>query len=303
MVFLFTGLKAQGSNTISPSNERSAMLEYYTTQGVTTDPGKYEDLYKELPDDVHGLVQAVTGLLMHEAHLAAYKVELTEERKSELQLRRVEDMLEKIMTLDEHSLVTPRAPGKRLIVDCRHFTVLACSFLRSKGIPARARCGFGGYFQPGIYSDHWICEYWDSTQNRWIRLDAVFNEAIAKNFPVNVYDLPQDMFLTGGEAWKLCREGKLDPEKCGFFDPPHLKGMWFIRDDMIRDFMSLNKVELLPWDCNEVMGYSDKPLSETECKMWDELAELTASVDERFDEVRNRYESDSTLRMPAGWKP
>lgn len=281
------------------------MLEYYTTHGIITDPGKYADLYKGLPDDVHGLVQVVTGLLLHVGSLAHYKIELTQERQQEMQLRKVEDMLERIMTIDGHPLITQREPGKRLIINCRHFVVLACSFLRSKGIPARARCGFANYMdpEPEWYADHWICEYWDSAQCRWVELDPKFDSAAAKALAFNVYDLPQGKFLTGGKVWTLCRAGKLDPDKCGVFDSPHLKGLWFIMGNMIRDFMALNKVELLPWDCNKIMEYTGKPLPETECKIWNEVARLTAAVDERFDEVRKRYESDSTLRMPADWNP
>jgi hypothetical protein len=281
------------------------MLEYYASQGVMTDPGKYVDLYESLPDDVHGLVQAATGLLLHVGNMAYYKVELTEEREQEIQLRKAEDMLEKIMAIEDSPLVVARKPEKRLIINCRHFVVLACSFMRSKGIPVRARCGFANYMdpEPEWYADHWICEYWHTDQGRWIELDPKFDSAAAKELTIDVYDLPPERFLTGGEAWTLCRAGKLDPEKCGVFDPPHLKGLWFIMGNLIRDFMSLNKLELLPWDCNKVMEYTGKPLPEAECKIWDELAELTASVDERFDEVRKRYESDSTLRMPADWKP
>ena len=34
-------------------------------------------------------------------------------------------------------------PERRFVGNCRHFTVLLCAFLRARGVPARARCGFG----------------------------------------------------------------------------------------------------------------------------------------------------------------
>jgi hypothetical protein len=280
-------------------------LEYYTTQSVMTDPGKYVDLYEGLPDDVAGLVKAVQGVLIHIFHTHRYGVELSEEREQEIQIRKVEDMLKRIKELDNRPIVVERDLDKRLVGTCRDYAVFICSLARHKGIPARARCGFADYFISELYADHWICEYWDTSKRRWVQLDAMFDDVITKayNPEFDPNDLPQGQFLTGGQAWSLCRAGKLDPDKCGFFDPPHLKGMWFIRDDMLRDFMALNKVEVLPWDCNGIMKYTDEPLPEAECKLWDGLAELTGEADERFAEVRERYESDSTLRMPADWKP
>ncbi|WP_269803231.1 transglutaminase domain-containing protein [Streptomyces sp. Go-475] len=50
----------------------------------------------------------------------------------------------------------PRPPEHRVVGTCRHFAILACAFLRARGIPARARCGFGTYCAEGRGLDHWI---------------------------------------------------------------------------------------------------------------------------------------------------
>jgi hypothetical protein len=52
-------------------------------------------------------------------------------------------------------------------------------------------------------------------------------------------------FMSGGEAWLACRAGEFDPELFGFEDA---RGWWFIRNNVVRDFAALCKVELLPWD-------------------------------------------------------
>ena len=44
---------------------------------------------------------------------------------------------------------------------CRHFTLLHVAMLRAQGVPARARCGFGAYFEKGKFVDHWVTEYWN----------------------------------------------------------------------------------------------------------------------------------------------
>ena len=65
---------------------------------------------------------------------------------------------------------------------------------------------------------------------------------------------------------------------------------------MIRDFMALNKLEVLPWDCNELMT-SDKKLNQEEINLVDQVAELTTAGDRSFSEIRALYESNSALRM------
>lgn len=284
-------------------------MEYYTTQSVMTDPGKYAGMYEDLPDDIPGLIRVVQGVLLHVFWTSRYGVELSEEREKEVNIRKVEDMLERILELDANPITAPRELDKRLVGNCRDFSIFICSFLRHKGIPARPRCGFGAYFLTGKYADHWICEYWDTDKERWIQLDAQLDSLQIKTLGIEFdpLTLPEGEFLTAGQAWKFCRAGKLNPDKCGFFDPqlPHLRGYWFIKDNMIRDFMALNKVEILPWDTNnsDIMGSPDGETTESQYSLLDKVAHLTTSGDSVFTEVRELYESDSSFRMPEDWKP
>jgi hypothetical protein len=307
VMFLLTGVNAQETNDQSLSNERSAMPDYYTTQGVMTDPGKYAALYEGLPDDVPGLVKVVQGVFLHIFWARAYGVELTQERAGSIGIRTIEAKLAEIAKLDNRPIAEPRELDKRLVANCRDYSIFLCSLLRHKGIPARARCGFGAYFLPGKYMDHWVCEYWDSRRGQWVRADAQLDSVQVKALGIE-FDplaLPEGAFLTGGEAWSACRAGKLDPDNCGFFDPPNLKGMWFIRGDMIRDLMALNKLEILPWDSNDsgLMGIPEDKLTDSNYALLDKVAHLTTAGDSVFTEMRELYESDSTLRMPADWNP
>ena len=47
---------------------------------------------------------------------------------------------------------------------CRHFTLLHVAMLRAHGVAARARCGFGAYFEKGKFVDHWVTEYWNESR-------------------------------------------------------------------------------------------------------------------------------------------
>jgi transglutaminase-like putative cysteine protease len=85
---------------------------------------------------------------------------------------------------------------------------MLAAMLRAKGIPARARCGFGTYFTPGRWEDHWVCEYWHNTAQQWImvdaQLDAVQQEVLQITFdPLN---MAPGHFVLAGEAWQLCRQ-------------------------------------------------------------------------------------------------
>jgi transglutaminase-like putative cysteine protease len=50
---------------------------------------------------------------------------------------------------------TARPPQKRLVGVCHHPMLLLVAMLRAQGVPARARSGFGSYFNPGFFEDHW----------------------------------------------------------------------------------------------------------------------------------------------------
>lgn len=271
------------------------ILDYYTAQGAMTDPGKYVNLFGRLPSEIAAIRDVLQGVLIHIFHYHRHGIELSEQRKAEVNLRKVEDMLARIKEMDDRPIVFKREPMKRLVANCRDYSVFMTSLLRYQGIPARARCGFETYFTPGKYCDHWICEYWNQNELQWIQIDTQIDslQQGAFNFEFDPLDLPAGKFLTAGEVWKLCRNGKIDPDMCGIGD---LKGLWFIRGNVVRDFMALNKLEVLPWDCNELMN-PERVLNQEELDLLDQVAEFTTMGDSSFFEIRELYESNSDLRM------
>jgi hypothetical protein len=220
-------------------------------------------------------------------------------------IRRVEEMLEAIQRLDSRSLVSPREPQKRLVVCCRQFAVMLCSVLRHKGIPARARGGFETFFSADRYHDHWICEYWNAQQRRWVRVDAEIEEVLKKEWEVKFdpCDLPDGTFMAGGEAWKRYRTGDLRAEQCGIMAEDWIGGFGFLPAEVVLDFMALNKYELLPWDGNELSRTSEEGLSVEQYALLDRVAELSTAPDQHFAELRSLYDSTPALRMPPDWTP
>lgn len=293
------GAKMSSKN---PEDNRNDMLKYYTSHSIMTDPGNYSYLYEDLPSGIPELCNVVQGVIIHIFWTKAYGVDLSEKRKEEVQIRKVHDKLARIEELDKRPLTFARELNNKLVGNCRDFAVLLTSLLRYKGIPARARCGFARYFTPGRYEDHWVCEYWNAQEKRWIlvdaQLDSVQRKALAITF--DHYDVPRDKFLTAGHVWTLCKAGELDANLCGIFD---MQGLWFVRGNVVRDLMSLNKLEALPWDVNDLMDGPEKHVTDEEFTLLDRVAELTTKGNSGFPAMRSLYESIPTLQMPADWNP
>ena len=271
-------------------------LTYFAQFGKMTYPGPYEHLYAELPSDIPSLVRVVQGLMVHVFWAERYGLKLSEERKSEVQLRSMERRLRRTLELEASPLTMPRPNERKIAGNCRDFSVTLASMLQSKGIPARPRCGFGAYFLPNHYEDHWVCEYWNETEERWVLVDAQLDElqqdVLKTTF--NTLDVPRDQFIVGGAAWKMCRSGQANPDQFGIFD---MHGMDFVQGDFVRDVAALNKVELLPWDCWGMILMEYATLPPDDLSMLDRLAELTCTDVPDFASVQQLYESDSRLRV------
>jgi hypothetical protein len=289
-----------GKNEVEDS--RPDIMDYYRQPGVMTEPGEYFHLLENLPKRIPDLCKTVQGVILHIFWSEAYGVKLSEERKKEVHFRKVEEMLARIADLDKQPINVARDPEMRVVGNCRDYSVLLCALLRHNGMPARARCGFATYFTRDKYEDHWICEYWNDEEKRWVRVDAQLDSLQLAYLEIdfNPHDMPAGKFLSGGEVWQLCRSGELDPDLCGIFD---MKGLWFVQGDLVRDFMALNKSEVLPWDCNEFMGGPDAEVSPEDYQLLDKIAELITNGDAAFAETRSLYESDERLRMPSDWCP
>ena len=126
-----------------------------------------------------------------------------------------------------------------MVGTCRHFAVLACALLRYRGIPARVRCGFATYLQPGQGLDHWIAEYWAAAGAGWVRIEA---EILGQSIVQRPHDLQPGEFLTGGEAWSAYRRREIDAAVFGVYATENW-GPAEIRGSAVKDLAALNKVE------------------------------------------------------------
>jgi Transglutaminase-like superfamily len=265
-------------------------LAYYASPGVMTNLAGLDPHLDGVPTEAAEIALMVQGLVVHRFWASAYGVEVPGDREAELQTRPAAGMILRMLELDPRPLTESRPPGRRFVGNCRHFSALTTALLRRVGIPARARCGFANYFEPGKWVDHWVVEHWDG--GRWVLLDSQVDafQREALSLIADTTDLPAGMFLRAGEAWQRCQAGTEDGDRFGILD---LWGQWFIAGNIARDLAALNKVEMLPWDG---WGTLAADQSGPEPAYTDEIAELTLSADHAA--IRRRYESDAGLRVP-----
>jgi hypothetical protein len=276
----------------------SEIRDFYTCPTAMTAAGPHAAALEDLPDDLAGLCEVVQGVLLHFHWAQAYGVALSPERAAQQHLRSASATLDSVLALDGQPLGVQREPKDRAVGVCRHFAVLTSAMLRAQGIAARSRCGFGTYFMPGESVDHWVVEYWDEGQGRWrlvdSQIDALQKAALKPDF--DPLDTPRDRFIIAGDAWRQCRAGKLDPMRFGIMD---MHGLWFVAGNVLRDFAALNNMEMLPWDCWGPAPTPDQALEPETLALFDRLAMLTLDADNRFSELRDLYETDPALRVPA----
>lgn len=258
-----------------------------------SDAGIWALQFAALPGDVGALAKVLQGLLIHEHLPDVYGITLSDRQRGEPHVRGAADVLERIAVHDSQPLSRARLPGERFAGCCRHYVLLLVAMLRSKGIAARARCGFGAYFAKDRFVDHWVTEYFDQAQRRWILADAQIDDRQRALFGIDfdTLDVSRDRFLVAGDAWRLCRDGQADPQCFGVLD---MAGLWFIASNVIRDVAALNNREMLPWDVWGGMTEGDAGI---DLAFVDRLAQLTHEPDGHLDALRRVY-ADPRIAVP-----
>jgi hypothetical protein len=274
--------------------------DYYKGSAPMAAGGARAAELRALPKDLAKQCEVIQGVLVHRDMAPwLYDLKLSEQQRDDANIRPIELMLKRIHELDDRPLTIARDAAHRMPTVCRHFTLMLTAILREHGIPARSRCGFGAYFNAGKFEDHWVCEYWNAKESRWILVDAQMDAIQRKafNLKFDPLDVPRDAFIIAGDAWQQCRAGRADPSKFGL-SHINMAGLWFIAGNVVRDFAALNRMEGLPWDVWGMMEMGDDALTAERKGLLDKVATLTMAGDEEFPEFRKLYESEERLRMP-----
>lgn len=228
-------------------NAASQKRSFYRRHGPTSDPGDQAAALSALPDELPALLAALQGLLLHVDELGLYGLSPGQAAGLSRETLPVAERLRRILESDSAPLTTQRSPTERQPATCRDFALLLTACLREKGWAARVRCGFAGYFAPGFYEDHWVCEYWDESGRRRRLADAQLDAEHRAHFGVDFdpAQLPDGVFLNAGQAWRVWRQGR---EEAACFRHGAAVGAPILLTNLARDRLALAKQETSAWD-------------------------------------------------------
>ncbi|MFQ3229764.1 transglutaminase domain-containing protein [Reinekea sp.] len=277
-------------------------LYFYRSHSAYSSVNDFVDVIQDIPKNVEAICSFVQNNLIHSYWLEHYGVEIDNHtRLTEMQIRYANEILITSESKAGATITEIHRPQDRVVGVCRDFSLLLCSIFREKDIPARIRCGFSKYLTPDRFEDHWICEYWQEADQRWVMVDAQLDDVHSDilDLKFDRYDVPKSEFIYAGEAWRLCREQKEGPSKFGIFN---LNGLSFIKGNIVRDLYALRKVELMAWDTGwGILKNSSQAISsEREMNILDELAILSYRSDEKGS--KNAIAFFDEIKFPSGWK-
>ncbi|MBD3254948.1 MAG: hypothetical protein GF383_07630 [Candidatus Lokiarchaeota archaeon] len=282
-------------------------IDFYKNHGLLSSPGDYLYILEQTPEDLNGICDIMHNITAIDFLVNLGVFNIPKKHKSDVNIKSAANKLKALANRNANNKNTNGVFKNKLFGNCRDISLLLCASLRHKGIPSRIRSGFATFFAPIKKFDHWVCEYWDETSNDWKRIDlwmhqvqkhldkipAEFGAGMAQ-IDINPLNVGKSFFLTGGEAWSICRNNSDDPKNYGTYEPG-LEGLWFIRDNMIRDLFCLNKIEMQAWDCWGIMGRENAVNPEKDNNLLDKVARDTT-------EQRISLETINTLCNQLGKK-
>jgi hypothetical protein len=245
-------------------------MDDYVSQTVFSDPGDLD--VGALPTDPGQLASLVSGLIIHRLEGGRFGYAVPEQRLHEdAESRYVTEILRLLRERRDAPLTEARAPRERFVGTCRDFSLLLCSLLRATGTPARIRGGFATYFVADFLDDHWVTEY-RLPDGSWRLVDPQVLHP-SYEVPFDPLDVPRDRFLVAADVWRGCREGRIDPARCGVHAVDRLRGLWLVRARLLQDLAALGGMEPLPWDgWGPRKVLSDADLTEQDLALMDAAA-------------------------------
>jgi hypothetical protein len=242
------------------------LLAFYARHGALTEPGGQAEQFADLSTDLAGLCRFTQGIVIHADWASAYGISGELSRQT--------------LPVAER-LSAARGASQRTSGTCRDFALMLCSILRHRGTPARVRCGFATYFTANPFEDHWVCEYWKPDERRWAQADAQLDRLQCDHLHIafDTTDLPRGKFVNAGEAWTACRNSKAGANDFGHGGAV---GAWFMRVNLMRDLLALQKREVSNWDDWRAAPAEAKVLREDQLAACDRIAEVTRTPDARI---------------------
>lgn len=293
---------------------KQSILDHYLQFSQYTYPGLYLPSLHNFPNEITQIGKLVRSQTIHRVTLkngnTGSNTDLRYGDMTKLPwYRQPEDdnfvtaaaILAELYRRDARGFPTDRADENKLILTCRHVSILIASILKSKGIPARVRSGFAPYFvvqgmPVGKSDDHWINQYWNGKQNRWVTIDI---DGSLEDLKFNPYDIPQNTFDFSADAWLKVRRGEIEADH--FYNASGHSGLIVISWELFYDFHCLMNSEIIYMHTPELVHFGTfEKLSVEKLTEIDALATLMTNPDENFDELLNIWNNKKEFRLLKG---
>ena len=287
---------------------KEEIYQRYLETSIYTDVGIYRDFILSLPNDIPAIGMLVCDQITHQSMYFTEPSPYLEDtyygkftsypkhrfkNEDELYITAI-SMIAGILRLDKTGFTKNRDVTKRITVSCRQASVLFSAILKAKGIPCRSRAGFMDFGDTGdSYMEHWVNEYWDFTENRWVLADVDGYYEYEYRFGYSQFDLPRRKFVTASEAWLGLRKNTLH-KKLDVFSPNPLEG---VCEYLFMDFHALMNNEIF---------YSYQPLylrggiqilNGNELRELDMLAELLTAPDKNMKQLEHLLATNEKLSV------
>lgn len=286
------------------------ILEHYLQTGTYTYAGPYGDYFRSLPDAVEQIGRLICGQVIHRITLregntnANDKLQYGDMTKFPWYRMRCEDdilitapaLTAELFRLDERGFVPDRRTENKIVVTCRYVSILMSAVLKAKGIPCRSRSGFAPYCRPGKSIDHWINQYWNTEEERWVTIDADgFYDENGMN--LGQYDIADGKFDYAAKAWLDVRRGNVDGKRFLYSDGNGTCSLKAIIRALFYDLHAL---------MNDEISYLFQPcfiddkferLTEQDFAELDGLAELLSEPDQNFEKLVHLWENEKKYRI------
>lgn len=287
------------------------IIDHYLQVSQYTDPGMYKDLFRKLPNKIKEIGLLSRKQIIHRNTLKNGNTGSNKDmRYGDMAkvpwYRQCEDdifptvaaMLAELYRRDKRGLVLDRATENKLVVTCRFVSILVASILKSKGIPCRVRSGFSPYFNlfGGKSADHWINQYWNEKQNKWVTIDV--DGSLEDYVKFNLYDLPENTFDFSADAWLKVRKGGINGNH--FENADGHEGLEVIAWELFYDFHCLMNNEIIYLHRPQYILERFDKLTKEELKEIDNLALLMQKPDDNFEKLTEIWNMNKKFRIMKG---
>ena len=294
------------------------ILNFYRNTSLFTDLGFYTIFAKNLPNDIETLCSLLRNQIIHPFDLKdedernnpnSFYGDMTKISRTSL-IYENDLFPTAIAMMGELLRKNPNFTIERKIEDkihvcCRETSILLIAILKTKNIPARARCGFThAVSEIEGAGDHWIVEYYDESCKRWVLCDPTmcYDQETLEYFDIDysLIDMPRDKFIFAANAYLGLRSGKYKTDDIYSFSNPKTFGIKAAINELFCDFHCVMNNEILFCQSPKYLKDNNYELSDDEYIELDELAKLMLDPDKNIDALNYIWENNEKFRIISG---